>query len=252
MMLVIVRHGETLWNRENIFTGWEDIPLSKEGEKEAYHAGMLLKQEHILFDAAYTSCLKRSIQSLNIMLDCLNLDWLEVVKDWRLNERHYGILQGQSKIKSIDKYGKENIYRWRRNYDARPPQFERDDHRNPIFTHPYRLLDKSKLPCGESLHDCAMRIMPAFDELIKPGLMENKTLLLSMHANSIRALFSIIMNLSPHEINELFIPTSIPMIISFNEDFTVQSFRYLGNQEQIERKISKQKKTLPNPENQLK
>lgn len=231
MRLVLIRHGESEWNKKNLFTGWTDVGLSDTGKKEAESAGELLKDEEYDFDVCYTSYLKRAIQTLNIVLERLDREWLPVIKSWRLNERHYGALQGLDKAETAEKYGEEQVNIWRRSFDVRPPALDRGDPRNPALSPQYRGEPEGLLPLCESLEDTIARVIPYFDNVIKKDMREGKRVLIAAHGNSIRALVKVFDGLSDKDIMEVNIPTGTPLIYEFDSEYRpLRKFYLLGCQ----------------------
>lgn len=230
MKLVIIRHGESEWNKQNLFTGWVDVDLSAKGQEEAMAAGILLKEKGYDFDLCYTSFLKRAIHTLNYVLDQMDLTWLPVVKTWKLNERHYGTLQGLNKAETAKKYGEDQVKIWRRSFDIRPPRLDDEDVQNPQNQKQYREIEKSQLPLCESLKDTIDRVIPYFNEVIKKDILAGKRILIAAHGNSIRSLVKYLDNLSEEEIIEVNIPTGIPLVYEFDQDFRVINKYYLGDQ----------------------
>ena len=239
MKLVLVRHGESLWNKENLFTGWTDVELSEKGRIEARRGGKLLQEANLDFDLAYTSVLKRAIHTLDIILDEMDRSWLPVIKDYRLNERHYGALQGLNKSETAKKYGEAQVLIWRRSFDVKPPKLELKDDRAPLNQLPYQKLDKDKLPLHESLKETIERVMPYFEREIKPRMLDGERILIVAHGNSIRAMVKYFENLSDDEIIGINIPTGVPLVYEFDENFKVQSKAYLGDTETIEKEMAK-------------
>lgn len=238
MKLVLVRHGESEWNKKNLFTGWTDVDLSERGVEESRNAGELLKAENYDFDIAYTSYLKRAIHTLNNALDVLDRAWLPVIKSWKLNERHYGALQGLDKAKTAEKYGDEQVLIWRRSFDVLPPALDPDDEQAPRNMAAYREVEnKDELPLNESLKETIERAVPYFEETIKPQMLEGKRVLISAHGNSIRALVKYFDELSDDEIMGVNIPTGIPLVYEFDDDFNVTDSYYLGDQEAVKAKM---------------
>ncbi len=233
MKLVVIRHGESEWNKLNLFTGWRDVDLSPKGRNEAMEAGKLLKENNFDFDICYTSYLKRAIHTLNYVLDEMDLAWLPVVKTWKLNERHYGALQGLNKSETAKKYGEEQVKIWRRSFDVRPPELSPEDEQNPRNQTQYREFDKAELPLCESLKDTIARVIPYYNGVIKKDILAGKRVLIAAHGNSIRSLVKYLDNLSEEEITEVNIPTGIPLVYEFDADFKVINKYYLGNQEAI-------------------
>lgn len=244
MKLVLIRHGESEWNKANRFTGWTDVALSELGISEAIEAGKALKSEGYDFDLCYTSYLKRSIRTLNSVLEQLDREWLPVIKTWKLNERHYGALQGLDKSETAAKYGEEQVKIWRRSFDVQPPSLTVDDERNPKNNVQYTDVNPSELPLTESLKDTIARVVPYFEAEIKPQLLAGKRILIAAHGNSIRALVKHFDDTSKAEIMELNIPTGVPLIYEFDEKLkddklVVTKKYYIGDQESIDAKINK-------------
>lgn len=237
MKLVLLRHGESEWNRLNLFTGWTDVPLSEKGEQEAVTAGQVLKQEQFDFDICYTSLLKRAIHTLNYTLKQLDRDWLPVHKTWILNERHYGALQGLNKSETAEKYGEKQVEIWRRSYDVPPPQLEETDERNPRLQEQYRDVLGEKLPLAESLKDTIERVIPYFTSEIVPKMKAGKRVLIAAHGNSLRALIMYLEKLTPEEISKVNLPTGIPLVYELNDLLEVTDKYYLGDQSAINAKI---------------
>lgn len=235
--LVMVRHGESEWNKENLFTGWTDVELSETGVKEAINGGKLLKEEGFKFDICFTSYLKRAIHTANYVLKELDQEWIPVIKSWKLNERHYGALQGLNKKETVKKYGDEQVHLWRRSYSVQPPALEADDKRNPALQDQYRNVDKKDLPLTECLEDTVARVVPYFEEYIKPEILANKQVLIAAHGNSLRALVKYLDHISDDDIAGLNIPTGIPFVYELDEDMNVISRRYLGDQEAVKAKM---------------
>lgn len=238
MELVLIRHGESLWNKENRFTGWTDVALSETGRKEAQSAGKALLENGYDFDVCYTSYLKRAIHTLDIVLQEMNRDWLPVEKSWKLNERHYGALQGLNKAETAKEYGDARVKIWRRSYDIQPPALEASDARNPAFAAQYRdVRDKAALPLTESLKDTVARSVPYFLEEIKPNMAQGKRVLIAAHGNSLRALVKYFEDISDTDIVQLNIPTGMPLVYEFDDNFVFVSKRYLGDAEAVARKM---------------
>ncbi len=237
MKLVLLRHGESEWNRLNLFTGWTDVPLSEKGEKEAVTAGQVLKQEDFDFDLCYTSLLKRAIHTLNYTLKELDRDWLPVYKTWILNERHYGALQGLNKSETAEKYGEAQVEIWRRSYDVPPPILEESDERNPRLQAQYRDVQAQQLPLSESLKDTIDRVIPYFTNEIMPKMKEGKRVLIAAHGNSLRALIMFLEKLTPQQISKVNLPTGVPLVYELNNTLEVTNKYYLGDQEAINAKI---------------
>ena len=231
--LVLVRHGESAWNLENKFTGWTDVDLSDKGREEAKAAGRLMKAEGYDFDLCYTSYLKRAIHTLNLALDEMDRAWLPVIKSWKLNERHYGALQGLNKAETAAEYGEDQVKIWRRSFDIQPPTLEADDPRNPASQEQYRGVDASVLPLTESLKDTIARAVPYYEEEIKPHVLAGDRVIIAAHGNSLRALVKYFENLSDEEIIGVNIPTGSPLVYEFEDDGTFIRRYYLGDQEAI-------------------
>ena len=238
MKLVLIRHGESEWNKLNLFTGWTDVGLSEKGIIEANEAGFLLKENNFDFDVCYCSYLKRAINTLNIVLERMDRQWLPVIKTWKLNERHYGALQGLNKAETAEKYGEEQVKLWRRSFDVPPPALDKDDKRCPHNQAPYRNVDKSELPYNESLKDTIERVIPYYEEVIKKDMLDVKRVLITAHGNSLRALVKYLDNLTDEEIISVNIPTGIPLVYEFDDNFKVTNKYYLGNQDEINAKIN--------------
>ncbi len=232
--LVLVRHGESEWNKLNLFTGWTDVDLSDKGREEAINGGKLLKAEGFKFDVAYTSTLKRAIHTLNLVLEQLDQEYIPVYKSWRLNERHYGALQGLNKSETAEKYGEAQVKVWRRSYDVQPPALEEDDPRNPALQDTYNGVGVQDLPLTECLKDTVARVLPYWETEIKPAIVSGKRVLIAAHGNSLRALLKYLENISDEDITELNIPTGVPLVLDFDEHFHVVGERYLGDQAAFE------------------
>ena len=234
--LVLVRHGESEWNKENRFTGWTDVDLSEKGHEEAKEAGRLLREEGYDFDIAHNSRLKRAIHTLDHVLDEMDLDWIPVEKSWKLNERHYGALQGLNKADTAAKYGDEQVLEWRRSFDVKPPELEITDERAPRNQKMYRDVPADELPLTESLETTIERVVPYYEEVIKPEMEEGKNVLIAAHGNSLRALVKYFDDLSPEEIMKVNIPTGVPLVYEFDEEMKPIRHYYLGDQEAIKAK----------------
>ena len=237
MKLILLRHGESIWNKENLFTGWTDVELSQRGTTEAVYAGRELLEHGFDFDICYTSYLKRAIHTLNLVLREMDREWLPVIKDWRLNERHYGALQGLNKRQTAREYGDEQVLIWRRSFDVPPPPLDPSDMRNPAHEDMYRDVNKGELPLGESLKDTIDRVLPCFEHEIKPQMMDGKRVLLVAHGNSIRALVKYFDKLGDDEILNVNIPTGIPLLYEFDSGFTNAAHRYIGDDKKIKAQI---------------
>ena len=238
MKLVLVRHGESEWNKLNLFTGWTDVELSDTGREEAAAGGKALRKEGFDFDICYTSRLKRAIHTLNIILDQLDRTWLPVVKSWKLNERHYGALQGLNKAETAAQYGDEQVKIWRRSFDVQPPALEPGDERDPHTLEMFRDVPADELPYTECLKDTIARAWPYFEDEILPQMKAGKRVLIAAHGNSLRALVKQFDKLSDDEIVGVNIPTGVPLVYEFDKDMNVLSKRYIGDPETIEKKIN--------------
>jgi 2,3-bisphosphoglycerate-dependent phosphoglycerate mutase len=233
--VVLLRHGESTWNHENRFTGWTDVDLSEKGFVEATAAGELLRKEGYLFDVAYTSVLKRAIRTCWIALDQLDLLWIPVIKNWRLNERHYGALQGLNKAETAAKHGDEQTKIWRRSFDTPPPPLDRDDARHPGHDPRYADLTPSELPATESLKETIERFVPYWQGTIAPEVKKGKKVLIAAHGNSLRALVKYLDGISDKDILELNIPTAIPLVYELDEQLKPIRSYYLGDPEAVKR-----------------
>jgi len=227
--LVLLRHGESTWNRENRFTGWTDVDLSERGLEEAAEAGRLLKEGGYVFDQAYASVLKRAIRTLWITLDALDQMWLPVEKNWRLNERHYGALQGLNKAETAAKHGEDQVKIWRRSYDIPPPPLTPDDERHPSLDRRYAGLDSADLPLTESLKETVARFLPYWHDTIAPTILSGKRVIVAAHGNSLRALVKYLDNISEEAIVELNIPTGIPLVYELDAELKPLRHYYLGD-----------------------
>jgi len=227
--VVLLRHGESTWNRENRFTGWTDVDLSDRGREEAAASGRLLKEGGYVFDVAYTSVLKRAIRTLGIALDTLDQLWIPVIKDWRLNERHYGALQGLNKAETAARHGDAQTKIWRRSYDIPPPPLTADDPRHPTHDPRYRTLSPAELPLTESLKSTVDRFLPYWRATIAPAIRSGQRVLVAAHGNSLRALVMYLDGVSQSEIVELNIPTGIPLVYELDDDLKPIQHYYLGD-----------------------
>ena len=236
--LVLLRHGESTWNKENRFTGWTDVDLSEKGIEEAGKAADALKKDGFTFDIAYTSVLKRAIRTLWIVLDKMDLMWIPVLRSWRLNERHYGALQGLNKGEMASKYGEEQILIWRRSYDIRPPALEKSDKRYPGIDPRYKDLDPKDVPLTECLKDTVNRFLPYWHQTIEPTVTSGKKVLISAHGNSLRALVKYLDNVSDSDIVQLNIPTGIPLVYELDKDMKPIRHYYLGDAEEIKKAMA--------------
>ncbi len=237
MRLVLIRHGESEWNKENLFTGWADVDLSELGRDEAYNGGVALKDAGFDFDLCYTSYLERAIHTLNLVLDAMDRDWLPVEKTWKLNERHYGALQGLNKADTAAKYGDDQVKVWRRSFDVRPPALEPGDERDAHTQPAYRDVPADQIPYAECLEDTIARVWPWFQEVVEPQMRAGKRIVIAAHGNSLRALVKQFDGLTPDEILEVNIPTAIPLVYTFDRDFNVVDKQYVGDPEVIAAKI---------------
>ncbi|MGM0641062.1 MAG: 2,3-diphosphoglycerate-dependent phosphoglycerate mutase [Thermotogota bacterium] len=235
--LVLIRHGESTWNKSNQFTGWTDVDLSEKGVEEATKAGEVLREEGYEFDIAFTSVLKRAIRTLYFALYETDQLWLPVKKSWRLNERHYGALQGLNKAETAKKEGEEQVKIWRRSYDVQPPALSEDDERYPGNERKYSDLDKAILPTTECLKDTVERFLPFWHEEIAPTIKSGKKVIIAAHGNSLRALVKYLDNVSEEEIVGLNIPTGIPLVYELDEELKPIKHYYLGDQEEIQKKM---------------
>ena len=231
--LVLLRHGESIWNKDNLFTGWADVDLSENGKVEAVKAGELLKSEGFSFDVAFASVLKRAIRTLWITLDVLGLMWIPVEYSWRLNERHYGALQGLNKAETAAKYGEEQVLIWRRSYDVRPPALTESDSRYPAQDPRYRELSRAELPLSECLKDTVERFLPYWHQRIVPAIQSGKKPIIVAHGNSLRALVKHLDDVSDEEILMLNIPTGVPLVYELSDRLQPLRHYYLGDSETI-------------------
>ena len=237
MKLVLLRHGESKWNLENKFTGWTDVNLTEKGESEAKNAGELIKNENINIDLVFTSVLKRAINTMNICLSNMDNSNSEIFQDWRLNERHYGSLQGLNKSETAEKYGDAQVLIWRRSYDIKPPELDLDDERHPRFDKKYENLESNSLPSSECLKDTVERFLPYWEKTISPNIRKGKKVLIVAHGNSLRALIKHLDKISDDRILGLNIPTGIPLVYELDKDLSPMKNYYLGNQDEINAKI---------------
>jgi 2,3-bisphosphoglycerate-dependent phosphoglycerate mutase len=231
--IVLLRHGESVWNKENRFTGWTDVDLSEKGIEEARNAGRVLKQEGYTFDLAFTSTLKRAIRTLWLATDEMDLLWVPVIKSYTLNERHYGALQGLNKAEMAAKHGEEQVKIWRRSYDVPPPALDENDPRHPRFDVRYKDVDPKLLPATESLKDTVARVVPFWESTIAPEIKKGKKIIIAAHGNSLRALVKYLDNISDKDILELNIPTGIPLVYELDANLRPIQHYYLGDQEAI-------------------
>jgi len=231
--LVLLRHGESLWNQENRFTGWTDIDLSPKGIEEARRSGQTLRDQGFVFDVAYTSVLKRAIRTLWWVLDEMDLMWIPVYRRWRLNERHYGALQGLNKIEMVEQHGEQQVKIWRRSYDVPPPPLDLDDPRHPRHDPRYRDLAPEELPSSECLKDTVARFLPLWHQELAPAIRQGQRVLIVAHGNSLRALVKYLDGVSDQDIVELNIPTGIPLLYELDDDLRPIRHEYLGDPEVI-------------------
>lgn len=233
--VVLLRHGESQWNLENRFTGWKDVNLTPTGEQQAREAGRTLKQSGFRFDLAYTSVLTRAIRTLNLCLEEMDQLYIPVIKHWRLNERHYGALQGLNKAETAAKYGDEQVLIWRRSYDVPPPALEPNDERHPGKDPRYADLPKDELPLTECLKDTVARFLPYWDVEIKPKVAAGKSVIIAAHGNSLRALYMHLTGATEEEILKVNIPTGMPLVFELDENMKTQKFYYLGDEEAVKK-----------------
>lgn len=236
--LVLLRHGESQWNKENRFTGWTDVDLSEKGLEEAHEAGKLLREKGFVFDLAFTSFLIKAIRTLWITLDKMDLMWIPVHRRWRLNERHYGALQGLNKSETAARFGEEQVLLWRRSYDVRPPLLERTDERYPGHDPKYKDLDENELPVGECLKDTVARFLPLWHEEIAPTIKSGKRVLIVAHGNSLRSLVKYLDNVSDEDILKLNIPTATPLVYQLDDDLNPISKKYLGDADKVKKAMA--------------
>jgi len=233
--VVLLRHGESVWNKENRFTGWTDVDLSEKGIEEAKKAGQVLKKEGFIFDLAFTSVLKRAIRTLWITLDQMDLMWITVNNSWRLNERHYGDLQGLNKSEMAQKFGEEQVLVWRRSYDIRPPALNKSDERYPGNDLRYKGLEPKDIPATECLKDTVARFLPYWHQEIAPAIKSNKKVIIAAHGNSLRALVKYLDNISDEEIVKLNIPTGLPLVYELDDNLKPIKNYYLGDPEEVKK-----------------
>jgi len=233
--LVLLRHGESIWNKENLFTGWTDVDLSEGGVEEAKEGGRLLKKLGYTFDVAFTSVLKRAIRTLWIVMDEMDLMWIPEIRDWRLNEKHYGVLQGLNKAQTAEKFGEEQVKIWRRSYDIRPPALEETDPRNPAKDPRYQELKREQIPVTECLKDTVERFLPCWHEVIAPTVRSGKKVIIAAHGNSLRALVKYLDNIPDDVIPEVNIPTGMPLVYELEDDLKPIKNYYLGDPEKVKK-----------------
>jgi len=231
--LVLVRHGESTWNKENRFTGWTDVDLSEKGRQEAHEGGQVLKREGYAFEVAYTSVLKRAIRTLWTIMDEMDLMWIPVHRSWRLNERHYGALQGLNKAETAAKFGEDQVKIWRRSYDIPPPVLTAEDERYPGHDPRYKGLSRQELPLTECLKDTVARFLPLWHETIAPAIQGGQRVIIAAHGNSLRALVKYLDNISEAEIVELNIPTGMPLVYELDDHLKPLNRYYLGDPEKV-------------------
>ncbi|MCR4829167.1 MAG: 2,3-diphosphoglycerate-dependent phosphoglycerate mutase [Bacteroidales bacterium] len=235
--LILVRHGESQWNKLNLFTGWTDVDLTEAGIKEAYEAGKLLKSEGYKPEICFTSYLKRAVKTLNEILDAMDMDWLPVEKSWRLNEKSYGAIQGLNKVETAEKYGDAQVKLWRRSFDVQPPALAIDDPRSPRRDARYAEVSDKELPLTESLKDTIARLMPYYQGRIRQAMEEHETVMIVAHGNSLRGIVKELKGMGNDEITEFNIPTAVPYIFEFDDQMKLQKDFYLGDPEVIRKKI---------------
>lgn len=233
--LVLLRHGESVWNKENRFTGWTDVDLSEKGMAEARKAGEVLKKEGFVFDIAYTSVLKRAIRTLWMTLDAMDLMWIPVYNSWRLNERHYGSLQGLNKAEMAAKFGEDQVLIWRRSYDVPPPPLEKNDQRSPAKDPRYKDLSPRDVPLTECLKDTVARFLPYWHETIAPAVKSGKRVIIAAHGNSLRALVKYLDNVSDKDIVGLNIPTGLPLVYELDDNLKPVKSYYIGDPEEVKK-----------------
>jgi len=231
--LVLLRHGQSTWNELNLFTGWHDVTLTAQGEAEAHNAGLTMKEEGLWFDVAHTSVLTRAVVTCHLALSSMGQVWLPVQRHWRWNERHYGALQGLDKIETAQRHGEEQTHIWRRSFDVPPPPVDTASPEHPVNDERYRFVDPSDLPATECLKDVVARVVPHFHETVVPQLQAGMNVLITAHGNSLRALVMHLENISEEDIPELNIPTGVPRRYHLNDDLSVKSAQYLGDQDAI-------------------
>ena len=235
--IVLIRHGESEWNKANLFTGWTDVDLSDAGREEAKNGGRLLKEEGISFDVCFTSVLKRAIHTANLVLDAMDEIYIPQIKSWKLNERHYGALQGLNKSETAEKYGEDQVKIWRRSFDVKPPALEPDSPEAPQNQEMFRNVDKSVLPLHESLETTIERAVPFFNDVIKKDMQAGKRVIIAAHGNSLRALVKYFDNISDEDIIGVNIPTGVPLVYEFDDNFKAVNHYYLGDQEALKAKM---------------
>ncbi len=237
--VVLIRHGESVWNKANIFTGWTDVDLSEKGVQEAVEGGQILKKEGYVFDVAFTSVLKRAIRTLWLVLEEMDLMWIPVIRNWRLNERHYGALQGLNKAETAKRYGEDQVKIWRRSYDIRPEALDEKDPRGQVNDPRYKDLEKEEIPLTECLKDTVTRFMPCWHEVIAPVVKSGKRIVIAAHGNSLRALVKFLDGISDQDIVGLNIPTGIPLVYELDENLKPIKHYYLGDPEKVKKAMEK-------------
>jgi 2,3-bisphosphoglycerate-dependent phosphoglycerate mutase len=247
-VLVLLRHGQSTWNLENLFTGWHDVPLSEQGVGEAIEAGRLMRDAGLSPDVVHTSVLVRAIQTADFALGEMGLTWIPVRRSWRLNERHYGALQGLNKKQTADRFGQDKVQVWRRSYDVRPPNLDPSDERHPSHDPRYESLPPQLLPSAECLKDVVERMLPYWFDAIVPDLLAHSCVLVSAHGNSLRALVKHLDVLSDQQVVELNIPTGVPRVYELGRDFRPESWRYLGDADEIARRAAAVRAQAGGPE----
>lgn len=231
--LVLLRHGQSVWNLENVFTGWTDVELTDQGRAEAQRSGELLTAEGFVFDIVHTSVLRRAINTAQLTLDEMGLGWIPMRKHWRLNERHYGALQGLNKIETAERHGDEQVHTWRRSYSTPPPPLDVADERHPVHDPRYSWMPSEALPATECLADVVERMLPYWYDVIVPDIREGKRVLVAAHGNSLRALVKHLDGVSDDEITSLNIPTGVPLVYELDDDLKPLGSRYLGDPEAV-------------------
>lgn len=242
--VVLVRHGESVWNKDNLFTGWTDVDLSEKGIEESKYASQLLIKENYTFDLAYTSVLMRAINTLLIILEGMDLKWVPIVKSWKLNERMYGALQGLNKAETVEKYGEDQVFTWRRSYDTQPPALEISDDRYPGKDPRYKDLKEDEIPLTECLKDVVTRVLPYWNEVIGPSIKSGKKILIAAHGNSLRALIKYLDDVPDNDIAQMNIPTGIPLVYELDENLRPIKSYYLGDPNELEKAIQAVKDQL--------
>ena len=233
--LVLLRHGESQWNKENRFTGWTDVDLSEKGIEEAIKAWKLLKEQWFQFKKAFTSYLKRAVKTLNVVLDQMDLDWIPVEKTWRLNEKHYGMLQWLNKKETAEKYWDEQVLIWRRSFDVPPAPLEKDDERSPFQDPRYANVPENELPLTESLKECIWRLIPYWENTIRPTLEKEEEILVAAHWNSLRWIVKVLKGISDEDIVSLNLPTGVPYVFEFDDDMNLVKDYFLWDPEEIKK-----------------